>query len=249
MFESLDVQKSSRRRSRWIGFVAISGLVNVALVAGAAILISQQGQPPEEEAIPIAFAAPRPVPATTPAAVSPVSPPPPAPRPGAGPLAPRSGKRLRKALEAPARVPDAPPLEMDPVRPPGSDEASGTGLGVPGSDAGSSAPIAALAVPPPKKRSPRTVTEVASPPVPVPGNPEPVYPEAARTSGIQGEVDFKVEVTDSGQVIPIRPLRGEEPFLTAVHEAIANWRFRPAMNDGQAVAVYRVLRFRFRLQD
>ncbi len=245
MFESLEGRKSAARRRRWIGFVLTSGIVNAAVIAGAVVLVARRPPPTEERVIPISFA---PRPSATP--VEPAAAPAPAPTPD--PPRPKTsasagGKRLRKALEAPRRVPASAPLDVDPVRPPGSDEAAGAGSGLVGLGAASVATTATPALPDPRRARPIQWSEVTTPPIPDPGNPQPAYPEEARLAGVEGQVDFKVEITRQGRVVLVKALRGEEPFVSAVEAAVKDWTFRPASLEGQEVAVFRVLRFRFRL--
>ncbi len=77
---------------------------------------------------------------------------------------------------------------------------------------------------------------------------EPVYPEPARRGRIQGVVVFRAVINESGDVESIQTLRGV-PFLTeAALEAVRQWKYKPAMLDGQAVRVYFTVTVTFRLQ-
>ena len=45
----------------------------------------------------------------------------------------------------------------------------------------------------------------------------------------------------------IRPLLGEEPFLSAAMAAVKRWRYQPALLDGKPISTYRLIRVPFRL--
>ncbi len=247
MFESLEHRTPRSSRRRWIGFVVVAGIVNAGAIAGAVLLVSMRTPPPEEEVIPISFA-PRPTAEPVEAAAEPPpAPPPETPRPTKS--ASRGGRRLRKALEAPRRLPASGPLDVDPDRPPGSDQAGGGGTGLAGPEGASVAASVPPRVPDSRQVRPVRWSEVTTPPIPDAGNPEPVYPEEARLAGLEGQVDLKVEISEGGLVVPLKVFRGEEPFVSAVEAVLGDWKFRPALLEGREVAVYRVLRFRFRLND
>lgn len=68
--------------------------------------------------------------------------------------------------------------------------------------------------------------------------PEPNYPQEAKDAGIQGEVWLSTVIDEKGIPTEISVTRALEPSLDK--EAIAtlvNWRFKPGMKYGQAVAV------------
>lgn len=152
---------------------------------------------------------------------------------------------MRGLLEAPAAIPSAPPSLVDPVRPPGWESADGHGTGLPGTqtpDETPAAPVAAQAA-----RRMVQVSEKVAPPAPDPANRMPQYPEAARRAGVEGLVEVKIVVDESGTTAVRQVLGGEEPFLSAVMDVLPEWRFRPARLDGESIAVARVVRVPFRL--
>jgi protein TonB len=78
--------------------------------------------------------------------------------------------------------------------------------------------------------------EEPSKPVPV-FKAELEYTVAARTEGIEGKIKLKLTVAADGSVSDVEVLSGIEPALDAVSIAAARqWRFKPAMACGHAVA-------------
>ena len=68
--------------------------------------------------------------------------------------------------------------------------------------------------------------------------PNPDYTDEARAANIQGSVRFDVVVDELGKAKHIAVIQGDQYGLTArALEAIKNWRFKPAMKDGQPVTV------------
>lgn len=78
---------------------------------------------------------------------------------------------------------------------------------------------------------------------------QPVYPEAAKAAGIEGEVTLVYTVTASGAVRDVRVLTSEPPgvFDEAALAAVRTWRYRPLRSRGEPVDLENVgstLRFR-----
>jgi protein TonB len=55
-------------------------------------------------------------------------------------------------------------------------------------------------------------------------------------------------VTESGAVAAVKAVRGPAELRAACVAAVQSWRFKPAMLDGQPVAVRRVAQFPFRIK-
>jgi TonB family protein len=85
-------------------------------------------------------------------------------------------------------------------------------------------------------------------PVPAPGNPGPVYPDAARKRGQEGVVEVEAEVLPTGSVGNARVRTGDEPLASAALEAVRQWQFQPARRDGEAVPARVVIPVRFRIE-
>jgi protein TonB len=84
------------------------------------------------------------------------------------------------------------------------------------------------------------------PPVPI-YRPAPDYPDWAREQGIQGRVVLHVLVTRDGQVTRITVLRDVSGLTDAAREAIARWRFHPALSGRNPVAVWVEIPIEFKL--
>lgn len=65
----------------------------------------------------------------------------------------------------------------------------------------------------------------------------PTYPATARAARISGTVELLVLVGRDGRVISVQVLSGSALLASAAKEAVEQWRYRPAILDGQAVEV------------
>jgi TonB family protein len=77
----------------------------------------------------------------------------------------------------------------------------------------------------------------------------PVFPITARERGMTGWVDLQFTVGTDGSVSDLT-ITGAQPaglFEQAAKDAVKNWRYRPIMRDGQAVAQLARLRLKFAL--
>lgn len=77
----------------------------------------------------------------------------------------------------------------------------------------------------------------------------PTYPEAARDAKVQGTVVLDTLIATDGSVRDVKVLQSAGDDLdAAAMDAARQWRFQPARNaDGDAVAVYYALTFKFAL--
>jgi TonB family protein len=62
---------------------------------------------------------------------------------------------------------------------------------------------------------------------------EPIYPEAARTKGIQGPVSFEAWVGKDGTVQKLSVVNGAPELIAAATQAVQQWRFRPFLHAGE----------------
>lgn len=71
----------------------------------------------------------------------------------------------------------------------------------------------------------------------------PIYPTAAITRGTEGYVDIQFDITKSGVTANLKILdyQPSTVFNRAVLRAVAKWRYRPKMVEGQAVPVVGVV--------
>lgn len=92
------------------------------------------------------------------------------------------------------------------------------------------------------------LAEVDMPPQPLVQVP-PLYPHAARRSGLEGTVVLEFVVTESGTVEQMRVLesRPGTVFVAAAQAAVERWRFEPAQHRGTPVPVLVSIPLEFRL--
>jgi TonB family protein len=76
---------------------------------------------------------------------------------------------------------------------------------------------------------------------------EPVYPEAARRTNLQGVVMLDAVIAADGTVVNIHPLSGPDALVSSAMDAARWWRFRPYRVHGEATAVETTLSVEFRL--
>jgi len=88
-------------------------------------------------------------------------------------------------------------------------------------------------------------------PVPVAGNPKPVYPRLAIRRGIEGEVSLSVSVSSSGQVsgVTVSKPSGFSILDRAAVDSVRQWQFTPATRDGMPTAMVIDIPVQFRLID
>jgi protein TonB len=80
-------------------------------------------------------------------------------------------------------------------------------------------------------------------------NVQPAYPAEARQKRIQGIVILDVVVDATGHVGDIRVLQSPDPLLSdASIEAVRQWEYRPALLNGEPIAVLMTVTIDFSLQ-
>jgi protein TonB len=92
--------------------------------------------------------------------------------------------------------------------------------------------------------------QVEVPVEPISSTIKPTYPEALRSSGVQGQVVAQFVVNENGRVEPgtFKVLSSDNPaFTQAVREALSSMRFRPARIGSQAVSQFVQQPFVFKL--
>lgn len=113
------------------------------------------------------------------------------------------------------------------------------------------APVADVAPSPepvasvPKKAAPIHLPENGEPAVEFNGNTPPEFPADALRLGKQALVILRIVISSNGGVDDVQVLKGEEPFVKAAVSAVSGWRYQPARLDGQAIAVYRIVKVPF----
>jgi len=79
--------------------------------------------------------------------------------------------------------------------------------------------------------------------------PQPEYPEEARLGRVQGVVILETIIDTLGAVTNVKVLKGLPSGLTeAAVKAVSDWRFNPAMLNGEPVAVYYLVTVSFSVQ-
>ncbi|MFZ0797276.1 MAG: TonB family protein [Terriglobales bacterium] len=76
---------------------------------------------------------------------------------------------------------------------------------------------------------------------------EPVYPEAARTAGLEGLVVLDAVIASDGSVKRLRSVSGPDVLVQAATEAVRSWKFEPYLFSGKAVEVETTITVEFRL--
>jgi len=68
---------------------------------------------------------------------------------------------------------------------------------------------------------------------------QPIYPEGARTAGIQGSVVLQAIVSKDGRPLQLQVLNSQiDPDLArAAAEAVSQWRYQPTLLNGDPVEV------------
>jgi periplasmic protein TonB len=69
--------------------------------------------------------------------------------------------------------------------------------------------------------------------------------EIARIARIEGTVELTVLVARDGRVLSVQVLSGNRLLAAAAKQAVEQWRYRPAILDGQAVEVEARVTVRF----
>lgn len=247
MLRAFDVKTDDRGALR----LTLSALVAAAVLAGATAGVVAFGKstPPveEDEEVDVTFdRQPEPPP--------PVAPPPPAPPPAVPP-----DMKVKK-VSAPKKLASLePPKKIEKVEHAEADAASdavevpddgGAGTGPPPVQPTPPPPPPPPPAPPPKKKTvePVNVAENDTPPLFADDNAPPGYPAEARARGVEGLVILKLGISDTGKVISIQVMKGDEPFLSAALAVAKRWKFSPARHpDGSPFAAFIIQKIPFRL--
>ncbi|MCB9366864.1 MAG: energy transducer TonB [Calditrichaeota bacterium] len=91
-------------------------------------------------------------------------------------------------------------------------------------------------------------TEIA--PVPLDINPQPEYPKNARLASIEGTVRVWIHVGDRGDVLGWHVIDVSPPglgFEDEVARVIPQWKFTPAIQQSNPIAVWVAMPFKFRI--
>jgi len=75
----------------------------------------------------------------------------------------------------------------------------------------------------------------------------PVYPSAAKTNHIQGEVLLQAIIGKSGRVENLSVVRGHPVLAEAAMDAVKQWRYKPYLLKGEPVEVETTIRITFHM--
>ena len=77
---------------------------------------------------------------------------------------------------------------------------------------------------------------------------QPIYPEIARITRIEGVVILEAVIDAAGNVTSARVLRGYPMLDPAALSAVQQWKFKPATLNGEAIPVVMTVTVQFKLQ-
>jgi TonB family protein len=77
----------------------------------------------------------------------------------------------------------------------------------------------------------------------------PIYPALARTARIQGTVVMKASINKKGEVESLELISGHPMLAPAAMDAVKQWKYRPYMLNGRAVAVETQVQVNFALNE
>jgi protein TonB len=180
-------------------------------------------------------------------------PPPPPPPPKVEPPKPKPPPK-KVVVEKPAPVAAAPapittPKEIPQEKPPEADAAAAVAaIQVATGGTGDGKAVDPNATATSGGVRPINLPENATPPEPLASNPDPEFPAEAKAAGKEALVILKIVVDADGEVIQVKVMRGEEPFVAAALSAVKSWRYRPALVDGAPTAVFRIVKIPFRIR-
>lgn len=80
---------------------------------------------------------------------------------------------------------------------------------------------------------------------------EPPYPDEKRRLEEEAVLRLKLSIDERGRVVAVEPVgRADRSFFEAARRhLIANWRYKPATEDGKAIAWSTVITLTFRIED
>jgi protein TonB len=75
----------------------------------------------------------------------------------------------------------------------------------------------------------------------------PIYPQLAKSAGIQGAVELQLHIAPDGTVDKVRRVSGQPMLANAAIEAVKQWRYDPAKLNGKPVEMETTVRLNFDL--
>lgn len=163
--------------------------------------------------------------------IDPVEPPPPTPIPTHDP-------RPQPGPTVPNPTGPLPPL-------PGPDLTTNPPISDPGPIVGPVGPPVPDPIPVPRPAPVRSGPQLLTPPSEL----KPPYPAIKLASGEEAVLRLQLTIDDKGHVVAVNPVGRADPvFVSAARRyLLAHWRYKPASDDGRAVAASLVITLRFQL--
>jgi TonB family protein len=75
----------------------------------------------------------------------------------------------------------------------------------------------------------------------------PVYPLVAKRARVQGDVIIQADIDTAGKITGMKVVSGPSQLQQAALDALHQWKFAPAMLNGQAVSTQMTVKIQFRL--
>jgi len=85
--------------------------------------------------------------------------------------------------------------------------------------------------------APSEITSVQELPIPI-NTPDPVYPDLARSQGVEGEVRVRALITKEGKVAEVVVVDGNWVLHESAKAAVMQWTFKPALQQHKPVPVW-----------
>ena len=169
--------------------------------------------------------------------------------------------RAEQMLQEPVRIPlHVLPVHDEPLPP---EPFPSAGVGVPGGIPGGlpGAPVDSvlqnlLANAKPQPPAPTVPKPFEHQPLRVGGSviaarlvyrPKPEYPELARMTRTQGDVEFEAVIGKDGTIEQLKVVRGHPLLVKAAVDAVRQWRYQPTLLNGEPVEVLTDITVSFKL--
>jgi len=78
---------------------------------------------------------------------------------------------------------------------------------------------------------------------------QPIYPPAAVQRKAQGTVRFQATIAKDGSVKNVQLLSGDPLLNVAARQAVLQWKYRPAMLNGEPIEVTQAIVVNFNLNN
>jgi periplasmic protein TonB len=76
----------------------------------------------------------------------------------------------------------------------------------------------------------------------------PDYPNSWKREGLQGTVHLHITIAKDGSVHDVKVVDGDSLLAKSAEKAVKQWRYKPALRDGQPVDVQATIAVAFALK-